>query len=251
MGPTSQTAKHYLKGQKMKIDNGDTALIFDFDAQTYTSINNTSKTYTVKSFGELGQAGKGVDADVKVDVRETGQKKDINGFPARQVIMTMDIEMQSGRAQGMKAQMENEMWVSSAVPGAADLRAFFQRNGSKFPRMGMMGGAGGNASMQKAIAEMQRKMFSLDGVTVLQVARMKMSGMGMTPDQQAKMAQAQAKMEAMKKSNPEAAAAMERAGVGRMGGTGGGFEATTESSGFSTASIPDSVFAIPAGYTKQ
>ena len=42
--------------------------------------------------------------------------------------------------------------------------------------------------------------------------------------------------------------------MARMGGMGRGgnlMEITTESTGFSTASIPDSVFEIPAGYTKK
>ena len=47
--------------------------------------------------------------------------------------------------------------------------------------------------------------------------------------------------------------------MGRMGGKAGGaapgasssmMEVTTDASDFSTASIPDSVFAIPAGYQK-
>jgi hypothetical protein len=39
--------------------------------------------------------------------------------------------------------------------------------------------------------------------------------------------------------------------MGGMSGGGGGMEITTESTGFSAASIPDSVFAIPAGYTQK
>ena len=40
--------------------------------------------------------------------------------------------------------------------------------------------------------------------------------------------------------------------MGGMGGAGGAmFETTSESIGFSTSSIPDSVFAIPADYTKK
>jgi hypothetical protein len=35
------------------------------------------------------------------------------------------------------------------------------------------------------------------------------------------------------------------------GGGGSLFKVTTESSGFSTNSSPDSVFALPAGYTQK
>jgi hypothetical protein len=46
---------------------------------------------------------------------------------------------------------------------------------------------------------------------------------------------------------------MARMGAARGAPGGGGslFEMTTESSDFSTNSIPDSIFAIPAGYTKK
>jgi len=248
----NRTTKHYLKGQKMKMDSGETAIIFDFDAQTFTSINNTNKTYKVTPFSELGQAAKGLDADVSVDVKETGQKKDINGFACREVIMTIDIDMQSGRGQGMKMQMEMDTWISSDVPGSGELREFYKRNGSKFPWGAMAGGAGGNSSMQKAIADMQRKMSGMGGVMVLQTMHMKMPGMQMTPDQQAKMAQSQAKLDQLKQTNPQAYEMAQKAMAGRMGGgAGGGMEVTTESSGFSSAGVPDSVFAIPAGYTKQ
>jgi hypothetical protein len=145
------------------------------------------------------------------------------------------------------------------VPGAQEMRAFYQKNGDKFPWTAMAG-AGGNSGMQKAIAELQRKMTSLNGIPVMQVMRMKMGG-GAGGDAQAAqmqqgMSQAMARLEEMKKQGgPQAAAAeqaLSRMGAAR-GGAGGGslLEMTMESSGFSTASVPDSVFAIPDGYQKK
>ena len=67
----------------------------------------------------------------------------------------------------------------------------------------------------------------------------------------AQMAQARARIEEMKKQGGQQAAMADQM-LARMGGMGGGggalFEMTMESSGFSTSSIPDSVFAIPADY---
>src|ERR1051325_5668108 len=185
----------------------------------------------------MGDLVKSVGAsDVKIDVKETGQKKDVNGYPAREVIMTMVVSMDTGRGAPMQMEMEMDMWISSAVPGVGELKSFYQRNAAKFPWAAMTGGAG-NASMQKSIAEIQRKMSSLDGVPVLQIMKMKMPGMpGMSPEQQAQMAKAQAQMEEMKKKNPEVAKMMEKQ-MGRLAGGGGGMggaEVTTESSGFST-----------------
>lgn len=246
-GMGNQSTKTYLKGQKLKTDVGGTAFIMDFGAETFTSIDNTSKTYTVTKFSELGQTMKDSGAELKVDVRETGQKKDINGFASREVIMTMDVTMDAPGRGAQKMSMEMQMWISSAVPGAAELRAFYQRNAAKFPYSAMAGG-GANQGMAKAMADLQKKMISMDGVPVLQIMKMKMQ---MDPQMAKAMADAQKQLEQMKKANPEQAKMMEQAMGGRMGGGGSLFEVTTESTGFSSASIPDSLFAIPAGYTQK
>lgn len=74
----------------------------------------------------------------------------------------------------------------------------------------------------------------------------------MTPRQQAQMEKAKAQIEAMQKQGgPQAAAAAQmpaRMNAMSGGGGGGGMEITIESSAFSTAPIPDSVFAVPDGY---
>ena len=89
---------------------------------------------------------------------------------------------------------------------------------------------------------------------LLQTVKAKAAGGGAQAAQmQPAMAQARAQMEAMiKQGGPQAAAAQQA--LARMGGasSGGGslFEMTMESSDFSTSGIPDSVFAIPAGFQK-
>src|SRR5580700_3118306 len=80
--------KYFYKGQKMKTDSGTTATIVDFDAQTLTTINNTQKTYTLRKFSELGEDVAGAD-NVQADIKETGQRKTINGFNATPMMMTV------------------------------------------------------------------------------------------------------------------------------------------------------------------
>src|SRR5690349_14367186 len=77
------TTKTFFKGQKMKIDSGNSAHIIDFDAQTITNINNADKSYTVTKFSDLGQMMKDTGAEVKVDVNDTGQRKAVNGMNAK------------------------------------------------------------------------------------------------------------------------------------------------------------------------
>ena len=178
-GAGEQVTKHYLKGQKMKMDSGRTATIFDFEAQTMTLIDTAAKTYKVTPFAELAKgAGASTmakaDVSAKVDVKETGQKKIINGLNCSEVVMSIAMEGGAAAAQGMKMQMEMDMWFSSDAPGASELRAFYQKNGERFPWSAMGGGA--NPGMAKAIADMQKAMTKQGGVPVLQITRMKSAG---------------------------------------------------------------------------
>ncbi|MBS1856222.1 MAG: DUF4412 domain-containing protein [Acidobacteria bacterium] len=249
------TSKYFLKGQKMMIQSAMSTTIMDFDAQTITTINPGSRTYKVTKFSDLGQTMQNAKVDAQVEVKETGQKKNVNGYNASEVVMTIAVDSPQAGPAGMKMGMEMDMWLSSDPPGTGELRAFYQRNMGKFPWQAMFSG-GGNASMQKAMADMQRKMAELGGVPVLQVMKMKsMGNAAQTAQMQAGMEQARARLEEMKKQGGQQAQMAEQmlARMGAMGGGSGGsmFEITMESSGFSTASIPDSVFAVPAGFTKQ
>jgi hypothetical protein len=164
----------------------------------------------------------------------------------------MEVDSPQMAQTGMKMQMEIDTWRSSEVPGAQELKAFYQKNANNFPWAAM--GGGGAGGMQKAMADVQRKMATAGGVPLLQIVKMKSAGGGVQAAQmQAGMAQARAQMEAMiKQGGPQAAAAQQA--LARMGGaaSGGGslFETTMESSDFSSSSIPDSVFAVPAGFQK-
>jgi hypothetical protein len=237
----------YFKGQKMMIDSSATTIVMDFDAQTITTFSKSKKTYSVKNFSDVGQALSG--ADVTADVTETGQKKTINGFDASELLMTVDVDNPQGR--GMKMQMEMHIWISSGVPGADELRGFYKRNAGNFPWAAMM--QGGNPGMAKTMADLQRKLASMNGVPVLEVMKMKMGGgPSASPQQSAQMDAARAKLEAMAQQGGQAGAAAQQA-LARMGGAssgGGGMEITMESGNFSTSAIPASTFAVPAGFTQ-
>jgi hypothetical protein len=255
-GANAPPAKLYFKGQKMKTDSGDTATILDFDAQTITTIDNRSRTISVRNFSDLGAAAKQSSVSVKVDVKETGQQKTINGYNAKELIMTMDIDNPQMK-QMSKMQMEMDIWLSPDVPGAGELRSFYQKNMERMPWAALSGG--GNQAIQTGMAEMRRKMTEMNGVQVLGVMKMKPAGGAappampqMTPAQMAQMQAAMARLQ--QQGGPGAAAAAQA--MARMGGAPAGgasdamIEITMESTDFSTASIPDSVFAVPAGYQK-
>lgn len=245
--PGPAATKYFLKGQKMMLQIGDSTIITDFDTQTMTRINNGEKTYSVTKFSDLAQKTAQV-GDIQVDVKETGAKKVIDGFNCNQVIMTMVMDMSQQRP-GTKMQMEMQLWVSSDVPGSQELRAFYERNADKVPWSAMTGG--GNPSLANAMADLQRKMAHIKGVPVQQTIRMKPAGdSAQAAQMQQGMAQARARLEEMAKQGGPQGQAAQRA-LAQMGAAPGGgalMEITMESKDFSSASIPDSAFAIPAGY---
>jgi hypothetical protein len=186
-----------------------------------------------------------------------------------------------------KMHMEMDMWISADVPGVQDMRDFYQKNGAKFPWRALAGQ--GNPQMASAMAELQKKMATMNGVPVQQIIRMKAPGGSLPPamsggapagpnaaqmqQMQAGMDKARATLEAMAaQGGPAAEIAKQQ--LARMGGGGGGMagmpgmaarggaasggaasgnmlEMTLDSGDFSNAPIPDSAFAIPDGFQKN
>jgi hypothetical protein len=249
-GVADQASKIYLKGQKMLTDSGNTAVLMDFEAQTMTTIDKTAKTYSVRPFGQMGQAAQ-EGQEIQIDFKQTGQHKVVNGFDSTQGLMTVQMDMPQANA-GTKMQMDGEFWVSPDVPGAKEMHDFYQRNMARFPWASM--GADANPSMQRTMGEIQKRMAAMSGVPVLEIIRVKMAGGNdaQAAQMQQGMARARAQMEAMaQRGGPQADAAKQAlARMGAMPGSGALSEITIEASGFSTNAIPDSVFAIPAGFQK-
>jgi hypothetical protein len=242
-GPAAgAVTKHKIKGNKMKVDTGSSIIISDLDAQTVTIINVTAKTYSVTPITQAGAAMTKAGMEVKADVKDTGQQKRIGGFNCRQVIMSMTMS-----GQPMAMNMENEMWVSTDVPGAAELKAI----GLKMAEKGLFP-ASGDARSTRMMADLQKQMSKVNGIPVLQITRMKSGDDEKSKQMQAQMQAMRAQMEAMKKAGGKQAEMAEKA-LATMGGTGNSkylMEITSESSAFSTATIPASDFAIPAGFKK-
>jgi hypothetical protein len=116
---------------------------------------------------------------------------------------------------------------------------------------------GGNPGMSAAMANLQKKMAGLNGVPVLEVMHMKMGGDAGGQAAQAaqsdpRMAQARARLEQLAQQ-PGPAGEQAKQALARMGGapSGGGMDITMEAGSFSSSPIPDSIFAIPAGYQQS
>jgi hypothetical protein len=208
----------------------------------------------VNPFSSVAPAEQQAGAGLKIDVKDTGEHKVINGYNANQLLLTAALDgAQTGRAGMPPMQMEVEIWLSNDVPGAPELRSFYARNSSSLPWLAIS--SSDNPNLRNAMIEIEKKVTSMGGVPVLRLTRVKTAGNDPQAAQlQQQMSQARARLEAMsKQGGPQAAAAQQA--LARLGGAAGGgsgalFESTVESRDFSTGSIPDSVFSLPAGYQK-
>src|SRR6185312_14444520 len=123
----NRESKSYFKGQKAAEVASDSTILMDFAAQTITTINKVQKTYKVQKFGDVAAAAGGANADMSIDVKETGQTKTINGFNAKESLVTLDLDFAVGRGPAMKMSAEIEVWRSTDVPGSAEMRAFYEK----------------------------------------------------------------------------------------------------------------------------
>ncbi len=253
MAAANGTSKVYLKGQKMKMDNGPIVIVVDFESQTLTTLDTAKKTYTVQPFSDIARNAGTAALELNIDAKETGQRRTINGFDASEFVMNIDMDPPQQAPQMGIMHMEMDMWIASEVPGVQELKSFYQKNGDKFPWSAMAGG-GSNQNLQKAMVGVQQKLAAMNGVPVEQVVKVK-SPAGM-PGLGANASQACAKLEALKAQGGPMAemiakqAARMGCGGGAAANSGSLFEMTMDSSEFSTGSIPESVFATPDGYRK-
>ncbi len=229
---------------------------------------------------DMKDAGKGKDAslNMKFDAKATGVEKEVSGFNAKQVIFTIETGASDGKQSGTMMKMVNDSWHSEAVPGYGEYKAFHERLKDKANWLGMGGNpmaqVGGQPGMVEGMKRMAEEMQKTPGIAVLTISRMTMPGMNMdmsggggNSDQAAGRGigesmgglvggalsgrlggfgrKKKTEAEAAPDKQPQAAATENKPGEGMLM-----MESFSDSTGFSTASIGEDVFAIPAGFTK-
>jgi hypothetical protein len=277
-----------VSGHRMVHINPHTTQIIDLDKETITDINLDKKTYSVMTFAEMkqmledmakkmqkGQAEN--DVQYKASVKETGQTKTINGLIARELLLTLTMEgtdKQTGNTGSMD--VSSDMWMAP-VAGYEEVRNFYRLYAAK---MGMMPGQNmgmlmARPQMVKAMGDLYKEMAKLDGAPVQMITRMGATGTVTAPPPNSSGAQQQAPPPSQTAGQTAAGAALGRLGLGGLGrrkknedqqqqqqssstqpppsgepqtASGVLMEMTTDSSGFSTAAVDPSKFAVPAGF---
>ncbi len=211
--------------------------MIDLDAETITEINFQKKTYYVMTFAEMKQkmeqamqqvssqksdaspSAKGktdVSTDFKMDVKNTGQSRQIAGFDAKERILTISMDatdQQSGNQGGMR--VISDMWIAPNVTGYEEIRAFHLRMAKKLsnwsPDMGGMFAA--RPDMARAMANAAKATSKIDGVPVLVL-------MKMIPTSNAQPVSATSDADAQSNSQQQSKPSLSDALSGKFGGFG-------------------------------
>jgi hypothetical protein len=132
VGPSLQVrtvVAHLIKGNHMATVTKDHISIIDADNETITEVDVAKKTYSVKTFAQLKEAGpkNNVERKFKVVAKSTGQSKAIGILNAKELVISMTLE---GAADTAGDQIEVHAWVAT-VPGFDDLKTFQINLGQK------------------------------------------------------------------------------------------------------------------------
>jgi hypothetical protein len=259
-----------VKGDRMMHRSKDHASVIDLNSQTITSIDYQKKTYSTMTFEEMKQQleqmqqkmKKNDKAEVsfKVQAKNTGNTKQINGLDCKEMILTMTMEgtdKESGKTGSMV--VTTDMWIAPGAPGYQQVRNFYRRMAEK-----MAWTPGGNMFMAspeaaKGMAEVYKEVSKLDGVPVQQLISMGAEGQPGAPSQSQQPQMAKPTIGGIlggriglrtKKSSSEAPPPQQQPQTPSNNAPNSLLEMTTELSGFSSAPVDDSQFAVPAGFKK-
>jgi hypothetical protein len=219
-----------------------------------------------------------------VKVRETGSTKQVSGLDAKEAIMTMTMNATDQTTQQTGAMaVTNDMWLVPEVPGYSQIADFYKRMASK---MGNMTAGIGmdlskmvaqNPGASQALQDMGKEMQKIKGVPILQIMRMgtTINGQPLPAASEAPLPpDATPSMPSGSDIAKQTAASAITSRLGALGGFGGFgkkkqaapppdaspnaatatptsailMESQTTVSTFSSASVDESHFAVPAGY---
>lgn len=202
-----------LKGDRKLTITGDNGQIIDLNEEKIYDLDMKDRTYRVTTFAEVRrrmeeakkkaeqQAKKPADApekksdgkdpemEVEFDLKETGQKRSINGFDTREILMTV-----TAHEKGKKLEesgglvMTTSSWLTPRVPALKEMADFDLRYAQKLHGPMLMDAQQMAAALamypmlKDAMARMQKEQVNLDGTAVLTV--MKVEG-AQNPEQAA------------------------------------------------------------------
>jgi carbon monoxide dehydrogenase subunit G len=270
-----------VKGNRMAHGSQHHVSIIDLDRETITEVNFDKKQYSVMTFAQMKQMmeemsqkmksadAQKADAQFKVSVKDTGEKKTIAGFDTHEMVLTMEMEgtdQQTGSKGGMV--VTSDMWIAPKTDGYSEIADFYKRMSQKLDwTPGSMGMMGARPDMAKGMSELYKESAKLNGMPVFEVVKMGFHAEGQAqggqtaqapPPQQEQQAEKPSIGSVLggrlggfgrKKKNEDSGGEGAAPSQGQQGDASGSLiEMTMEMSGFSSAAVDGSKFEIPGGF---
>jgi hypothetical protein len=151
IGGQSYENTTYIKGKRQRTETMSGAMvnITQCDLRRAIQMNPAAKTFVVNEFGEIETTGsnpvnarknvpvtKGGRIVTTITVKDTGERKQMFGFTARHLIITMDTQSSPDACNKTNSKMEMDGWY-------IDFEAGFDCDQSYTPRPHVKGGNGG------------------------------------------------------------------------------------------------------------
>lgn len=273
---------HLGKDRASVIDlDSETITEINFPKKTYSVMTFAEmKQAMEQAMQQMQDKKKDVNADFKLDMKATGQSKQIAGFEAKEMLMTMQMEatdQKSGNKGGML--INTSIWIAPSVAGYDEVREFHKKMAAK---LDWTPGAGnmmmGRPDIARGMANVSKEVGKMDGVPVLTIMKMSPTADGQPAsapagsDAQTTSQQSKPKPEAptlsgalagrlggfggfgrkKKQDQPKEEAPAESSSAPAPAGDSSGVlvEMTTETSGFSSATVDASKFSVPSGFKR-
>ena len=199
-GVTSSIA---VQGDRLSRMNDMSGQIIDLGEEKVYDLDLRKKQYTVTTFAELrrrmeeaqrkaeesarkanAREAKGdtkerdpnqKEMEVDFDLKETGQKKTINGFDTREVVMTITLR-EKGKTleQGGGMVLTDDMWLAPKIAAMKEIAEFNQRYAVKLQGPMMAGASAQDLAaamamypmMKQAVARMSTENVKMDGTPI-------------------------------------------------------------------------------------
>jgi hypothetical protein len=189
-----------VKGDRKATLDGETGQIIDLNEEKIYDLDIRKKTYTVTTFAELrrqmeearkkaaeqaprdsnrpsSQSGQ-PQVEVDFDLKESGQKRVINGFDAREVVMTISV-----REKGKTIEtsggfvVTSNTWLTSTIDSMAEVAAFDRRYAEKLSSSLMLDAQqmamilAMYPMMREAMAKFEAENVNMNGTPVMTVVK--------------------------------------------------------------------------------
>ncbi len=196
-----------LKGDRLATSNDTTGQIIDLAEEKIYEIDMKAKSYRVTTFAEVRRRmeeaqrkaqeeraraekpaekpqepaprdAKQPEVEVDFQLKETGQKKTVNGFETREIVMTITLR-EKGKTleQAGGLVLTSDMWMAPKVAGMNEIADFYLRYAKQFGGPMVAGASAQDMAaamamypmMTEALARMNTEKVKMDGTTITSI----------------------------------------------------------------------------------